>query len=185
MASKRVENYVALLRGINVGGNTRVPMEDLRTLCGRLGYAEVKTLLNSGNLVFTHQKTGRRDLENTLGAAFKKKFGFESKIIIRTRAEIDNLRKLDPFKEIKAGEDIQLYVTFLRDEAEGGLKLPYSTPGKEMQILKNTGSEVFSVILRGGTETTKFMAFLEKAYGKDITTRNWNTILKIAALWSM
>jgi len=114
--------YVALLRGINVGGNKKVGMVDFRQMLEELGFTNVKTLLNSGNVVFDSPATNAKLLTKEIAEAFIKTFGFESKIMLRTLSEIVALIKLDPFKEIKVTEELRLYVTFLAEKSSSAFK---------------------------------------------------------------
>lgn len=175
------ERYVALLRGINIGSHKKVAMSELKKMLASLKYEQVATLLNSGNAIFETEKTDEKDLEKKIENAFQKKFGFESKIMIRRLSDIKALIDLKPFRNVQLNEDVRLYVTFLREKSANPLKLPYVSP-KEFEILSKTDRELFSVLTVKSAQTVDAMAFLEQQYGKDITTRNWNTIEKLAAL---
>jgi uncharacterized protein (DUF1697 family) len=175
---------VALLRGINVGGNKKVPMADLKKAMAKAGYANVKTLLASGNIVFEAKEKGdvlRKNLETLL----KKTFGFEVPVIVRTMDDVKMLLKKDPFKKIVVTENVRLYVTFLGEgsKAKRTITIPYQAPTGDFEILSANGSEVLSVLrLKPGTTTPKVMDVLEKEFGKNVTTRNWNTVEKIGSL---
>ena len=180
---KYMIKYVALLRGINVGGNKNVPMEDLRQMLSSLGFASIKTLLNSGNALFESAETNPGVLTQKIEEVFVKQFGFESKIILRKASDIEGLIKLDPFKHIKKEENARLYVSFLDKESQSTLKLPYESADKSLLILQKTKREVFSVVFLSSTVNSgDAMKFLEKEFGKSITTRNWNTVEKIMLL---
>ncbi len=180
---KYMIKYVAFLRGINVGGNKKVPMEDLRKMLSSLDCTNIKTLLNSGNAIFESAETNTEDLTQKIEEVFVKQFGFESKILLRKMSEIEELIKLDPFKKITIDENVRLYVSFLDKELQSTLKLPYESADKSLLILQKTKREVFSVVFLSPTaRTTDAMAFIEKKFGKAITTRNWNTVEKIMLL---
>ncbi len=175
--------YVALLRGINVGGNKKVPMKDLSAALAKAGYTEVKTLLNSGNVVFQAPKQGAAMLEKALSALIEKRFGFPVPVLVREMAALEALHGNNPFKGIPVTEKTRLYVTFLADAPRSSLKLPYVSPDKEFRILSLVGRELISVLTvsddRGSVDA---MAIVEKEFGKNVTTRNWNTIEKLLAL---
>ncbi len=171
--------YLAFLRGINVGGKKKVPMSDLKNTFELLGFTNVRTLLNSGNVVFEGSKTDSSTLETELNKAF----GFDISVILRTADEIKKLINSDPFKGITITPDTRLYVTFLKEKSKSNLKIPYVSPDKNFKILKVTDGEVISVLtLSPAFQTTEAMGALEKEFGKKITTRNWSTVIKIAAL---
>ncbi len=175
---------VALLRGINVGGNKKVPMADLKKALEKAGYTNVKTLLASGNVVLEAKETGAA-LRKKLEALLEKTFGFPIPTIVRGMNEITAFIKADPFKTIDVTEHTRLYVTFLGDGAKpkGTIAIPYRAPTGDFEILAASKGTVLSVLtLKPGVTTPKVMEVLEKEFGKDVTTRNWNTVEKIAAL---
>ena len=89
-----------------------------------------------------------------------------------------------PFKKIKTTPQTRLYITFLSDKTSSKLKIPYESPEKDFSILSVTKNEVISVLtLSANRSTTDVMKILEKEFGKKITTRNWNTVVKINNLW--
>ena len=171
--------YVALFRGINVGGNKKVNMEALRNMMASVGYKNIKTILNSGNLIFESSKTSEGNLIKIIEENFTKTFGFESKVMVRTISEIELFLNLDPFKNIQQDKNTQLYVTFLPEKKKSSLNIPYSTPEKDFQILQIVEREVFWLINKLNAKTVDAMAFIEKEFGKNVTTRNWNTVEKI------
>lgn len=168
--------FVALLRGINVGGNKKVEMAKLRTVLEKAGLTEVKTLLNTGNVLFEAPKATAAGLEEVLEKAFK----FVIPVILRPASAIEALAKADPFKGITRDENTRLYITFLTDKPES--KTPPKSADKSFRILQVTDGEVVSVLqLDPEHRTVDAMAIIEKTYGKKVTTRNWNTVLKLLA----
>jgi uncharacterized protein (DUF1697 family) len=171
--------YVAFLRGINVGGNKKVPMAQLKKVMEKLGYGNVKTLLASGNVLFDasgSDATVASKIEKTLASAF----GFTIPVILRRKADLEKLAESDPFKGITVTPETRLYVTFLRDKPKSTLKIPYASPDGNYRILRVSGMEIISVLqLTDGSRTVDAMAVLEKEFGKDVTTRNWNTVEKV------
>lgn len=176
-----LHKYVALLRGINVGGHKKVPMADLRELYASLGFEEVRTLLNSGNVIFAGKKIAEKQLVKKIETTFQERFGFESRTMVRSEREITALVDSDPFKRIKAGKDTRLFVSFLRERPEGRVALPYTSPKKDFKVMRNDGREVFSVLLVPSMRAIDSMAWLDRTFGDDLTTRNWNTVQKIAS----
>lgn len=173
--------YVAFLRGINVGGNSLIKMADLVKIFQTLGYKNVKTILASGNVLFeTAEKADKAvsEIEKKLSEKLKR----EIHVILRTIEEIKALIGENPFKNIKVTPETRLYITFLKEKAKTGFKIPYESPQKNFRILKNINNALMSVaILMPQFKTTEAMNIIEKEFGKKVTTRNWNTILKIAA----
>lgn len=170
---------VGFLRGINVGGHHKVPMIELRDKLAELGCKEVKTLLNSGNVVFETNQTNIQELESKIEAHLTQSFNFPIPVILRNKIEIADLVHQNPFDKINFHQDIRLYVSFLKEETKVEIPLPYYSQDKCYQIISNNYRIICSVLDLAGSKTTKGMGELEKLFGKNITTRNWNTILKI------
>ena len=146
--------YVALLRGINVGGNKKVPMAELKQLLESLGYTEVKTLLASGNVLFSADRAD----EGKLFVSLRDHFGFEIPVQILEAGLISQLVASDPFAKAKSGKDVRWFISFIR------------------------GKNPVPAVLDVSDKTVDLMADIEKREGKEnVTTRNWQTVLKIAA----
>lgn len=174
--------YVALLRGINVGGKKKVPMADLKKMLEASGYTNVKTLLNSGNAIFDAETASRKKLKDEIERAIEKTFGFSAQTIIRSIDEIATLIKTHPFKGINVTPATRLYVTFMADAPVSTLKIPYESPDALYRILSVDDAHICSVLIVSDTKnTTDAMKILEKEYGKNITTRNWNTVEKMVS----
>ena len=172
--------YAAFLRGINNLGQKPVKMDELKKAFESPGFKNVKTLLASGNVVFDSPNSSPSVLAKTIREKLKKKLGHEIVVLIRTVGELQSLSDANPFKGIKMTPQTRLYITFLSEKPKGGLKIPYQAPDKSFQLLRATGSEVFSVVtLSPNTGTTDLMGFLEKQFGRKVTTRNWNTIERV------
>jgi uncharacterized protein (DUF1697 family) len=146
--------YVAFLRGINVGGKTKVPMMQLRKVFEDAGFTNVKTLLNSGNVIF--ETSSQADLVSKIEIVLEKEFGWHIDVLLRSMDELQKLVQKEPFKGVKVTSEVRLYVTFLANQ------------------------EICSVINMLDQGTTDLMGDLAKKYGKKITTRNWNTVKKIS-----
>lgn len=176
-------SFIALLRGINVGGNKKVPMAELKKAMTKAGYANVKTLLASGNVVFETDEKKPEAVRKNLEALLEKTFKFSVPALIRTLPDLEKLKKSDPFKGFKVTDATRLYVTFLTDKTKPALKLPYVSPDKDFTILRASPTEVISVLtVTPDTRSVDVMAILEKTWGKNVTTRNWNTVEKLIAL---
>lgn len=174
-----MNQYVAFLRGINVGGKT-LKMDALRKALEEPGYQNVSTVLASGNVVFEHKETNQAKLRSEIKKIIKDTFGLDVYVIVRSAAEIQKLVRSEPFNGIKITPKTRLYVTFLSKASKSKLKLPHKSLNGDYIILKVNKGEVISVLtLTPKSGTVDAMAVLEKEFGKDITTRNWNTILKV------
>lgn len=174
--------YAALLRGINVGGNKKVPMADLRAMTAKLGFDDPKTLLQSGNLVFSAKSQPMSKLEELLEVATKKHIGVECSYLLRSADEWQKIVAANPFKAEAKADPAHLGVTFCR-EAPGPSALEAlraEVRGKE--DFKAVGKELF-VWYPDGMGTSKLALALSKnRLGTICTTRNWNTVMKVGVL---
>ncbi|MBM4406843.1 MAG: DUF1697 domain-containing protein, partial [Chloroflexi bacterium] len=147
-----------------------------------LGFANVRTLLASGNVVF-EASNAKAATSSVIEAALEKAFGKKIGVIVRTGEALQAMVKADPFKGIKVTPETRLYVTFLGPASSSKLKLPYESPDRAFRILCLADGALYSVLtLTPGKGTVDAMDVLEKEYGKQVTTRNWNTVQKITAL---
>lgn len=176
---KEKGKYIAFLRGINVGGHHKVPMADLKNEMKKLGFENIVTLLNSGNIIFEAISNDIEALENTISKHLEKAFGFPIPTILRTSEVIFGLIHSNPFKYIVLTKEIRLYVSFLRNASKTDLELPWTSSDKSFQILSESNKTILSVLDLSINNTPKSMQALENSFGKDITTRNWNTIKRI------
>lgn len=167
------------LRGINVGGHHKVPMAELRDKLTEIGCDNVRTLLNSGNFVFEAKKTNIQDLEHRIEGFLSESFGFPIPVILRNRNEISDLVDENPFVTINVHKNIRLYVSFLKNTPEIELSTPYFSDDKTYKIISIQNKTILSVLDLRITNTPKGMDDLEKLFGKNITTRNWNTVKKV------
>ena len=173
--------YVAFLRGINVGGHVPIRMADLQAAFAGMGFREVRTVLASGNVIFNSERSDQKALLKEIGSGLRKTFNISIGVLLRGLDELEKLRSSEPFKGIKLTPGIRLYVTFLSGEANPRtIIIPYSSPEGDFRILQASGGEVFSVVdLAKGKGTPEAMNIIEKEFGANVTTRNWNTVLKI------
>lgn len=178
-----MNTYIALLRGINVGGNKLVKMDDLKKAFAALGFKNIKTLLASGNVIFETSPENQISLAKKIEDKLRKTFGHEIPVILRSSLQLEALNKKNPFKNIVVTPATRLYVTFLSEAPSSKLKIPYQSPDGNFKILSVSKTEVCSLVtLSPEVQTTDLMDVLEKEFGKKVTTRNWNTVQKIIKL---
>lgn len=175
--------YAAFLRGINVGGHQMIKMSDLIQIFADFGFENIKTILNSGNIVFETDDSNIKTLQKRVEEEIEKTLGYHISVILKKASDIQAIIDQDPFKGIDITKETRLYVTFLQNDIKSDLKLPYSIEKKEFQILDYINGAVFSILtLTKAGRTVDLMKIVEKEYGKNSTTRNWNTVVKISKL---
>ena len=171
--------YIAFLRGINIGRHHKVPMAVLREELEKIGFENVTTILNSGNVVFDANVDKVESIEKIISMHLESCFDFAIPTIVRKSETISELFDKNPFKDVKEGKDMRLYVSFLKDEINDDLKLPWTSTDNSYKIIHKKDENILSILNLSISGTPKAMEILEKHYGKNITTRNWNTIKKI------
>jgi len=177
--------FVAFLRGINVGGHHKLPMADLKTELKKLGFDNPVTLLNSGNVIFSSNTKSASELDRIISQHLEEVFGFPVPTIVRTAKSVLRLTDTNPFKDIEVTKDIRLYITFLGTDIKTEMKFPWFSPDKSFKIIDIIEGVVVSVLDLAESKSPKAMAALEELFGKDVTTRNWNTIQRICGKISL
>lgn len=161
-------SYVALLRGVNVGGNRKVRMEDLRATFEQLGYTNVRTVLQSGNVIFD-SKAKPRDLDGPVGTA----------VLLRTQDELRKVISANPFPQEARDHPSHLLVVFLSGPLPS--EEPLRKVATESEKLVAKGSEIYIYFGDGAGRSRLAAALTEKKLGVVCTARNWNTVQKLAA----
>jgi uncharacterized protein (DUF1697 family) len=172
-------SYVAFLRGINSGQNPTQKMENLRMIFEGIGFENVRTVIASGNVLFESGPMDRRELEERIGEALLGETGIDTVAIVRTREEIRDLVDGDPFRAMTFTATMKPYATFLKVPRSRRNVIPGEGTGYTIVAILDT--VIFSVVDLSSTRTPALMQDLEKEFGKEITTRSWATVLKIAS----
>ncbi len=171
---------IALLRGINLGARNRVSMPELRELLTGLGHEDVKTLLQSGNVVLTSDETDEQ-LEQALEKAIAKEFGVESRVVVRTVNEIEVVVERDPFAGV-ADDPKRYQVHFLAGKPRAAAVRALEAADVAPEQLAVAGNEVY-VWHAGGIQRSPASKAIERAgLGVAATARNWSTVEKLLEL---
>jgi len=172
--------YVALLRGINVGTAKRISMAGLRSLVEGLGYANVRTLLNSGNVVLTGNAKSSDEVGAKIEKELVRKLGISSRITVLTGAEIATIVKDNPLSKI-ADNPSRLLISIITNPADiAKLKtLAKQDWGKEAIAV---GKRVVYLWCPDGILASQVAVAVGKALGTGVTSRNWATITKLHAM---
>ncbi|HXY45788.1 MAG TPA: DUF1697 domain-containing protein [Acidimicrobiales bacterium] len=178
--------YVALLRGINLGGHNKVPMGELRALCRRLGLEDVATYIQSGNVVFSSPLDDRAQLTGEIESAIAAAFGFDVPVVLRSEAQLGGVLGSNPF--LQAGrEETVLSVGFLAAEPEPArlgvlLAHPLASPPPGGDEFVVRGQEVFLHHPNGYGRSKLTNSYFDRKLGTVVTVRNWRTV---TTLWEM
>jgi len=176
--------WVALLRGINVGGRNMVAMADLKKLCARIGFEEARTLLQSGNVVFRCSERDAGALEARLEQALQKRLGFAPAVFVRNAGEWAALVKRNPFPEQAVRDPGHLLAVLMRHAPTKAAvsALRAAIPGREQ--VEARGREAYFYYPDGVGRSKLTPALVDKHLGGSGTARNWNTVLKLQAILS-
>jgi len=174
--------HIALLRAVNVGGSRKVAMAELRGLVEGLGFGEVRSLLQSGNLVFTGGAGAAAGIEALLERAAKERLGLETDFLVRSAAEWRRLVAANPFPDDAGKDPGHLVAVVLKTApAPGAMKaLQAAIKGRERVAV--AGRTAYIVYPDGIGRAKLTHAIIERALGTRGTGRNWNTVLKLAEL---
>jgi uncharacterized protein (DUF1697 family) len=173
-----VDTYIALFRGINVGGKNSLSMKDLVAALDTLGYENIQTYIQSGNVVL---RCKNKVSENSAGEIAKRvleKKGFEPKVLLISADELQNAVENNPFP---TGDGKALHFFFLKSQ-------PHQTNTGQLMSIKamseefKLGKNVFYLYAPDGLGRSKLAAGVEKALGVPVTARNWNTVSKLISM---
>jgi uncharacterized protein (DUF1697 family) len=169
--------WIALLRGVNVGGNRKLPMKELVTLMEGAGFRSVRTYIQSGNVVFASPRGTARALATQIGQLIARKFGFEPQVLVIGAAELATAVRGNPFPQGQENHKA-LHVFFLSE-----------TPVKpDIDLLEKVKAGKEGFALQGGVfylytpesfPDSKLAARVEKALGVPATARNWRTVRQL------
>jgi uncharacterized protein (DUF1697 family) len=166
--------YAAFLRGVMP---TNAKMSDLKQAFEAAGFSDVRTILSSGNVVFSARAASEAALQRKAETAMERRLGRSFLTIVRSVDALQELLRSDPYRPFRLGPKAKRIVTFLRQAPARRIALPVEQDGARILVVR--GSEIFSAYL----PTPKgpvFMTLIEKTFGKDQTTRTWDTVAKIA-----
>jgi uncharacterized protein (DUF1697 family) len=167
--------YAAFLRGVSPM-NAKMP--ELKQAFEAAGFTDVKTVLSSGNVVFNSRGTSESSLERTAEGTIKDRLGQAFLTIVRPIEGLRELLASDPYRAFRLSPSAKRIVTFLRDEPRSTVALPIELDGA--MLLSLNGRELFSAYVPS-PKGPVFMRLIERTFGKELTTRTWDTVAKIAS----
>ncbi|WP_120003815.1 DUF1697 domain-containing protein [Nesterenkonia muleiensis] len=174
-------SYCALLRGIGPG-NPNMRNDRLREVFEHLGFADVASVLSSGNILFsTEDGTAAPELEDRIQSALHHELGIGGGTILRSRAELETLVAREPFGGLGHSKQTYLTVTFLKEPLDPA-PAPFPVPDTDQVRIQGYDAAtraVLAVVDTTGIKTPDYMSWLERTFSNGITTRTWNTVTKI------
>ena len=174
--------YIALLRAINLAGHNKVAMADLRNMLTRLGFADARSLLQSGNVLFRSRPRTPAHLERVLEAGLSEQLAVDTDFMVRTADEWDVVIASNPFPREAKSDPGHLLVMFLKDAPDAASVTALQAAIKGPEIVRAVGRQAYVVFPDGVGRSRLSTALLEKKLDTRATGRNWNTVLKLQAI---
>jgi uncharacterized protein (DUF1697 family) len=172
--------YISILRGINVGGNRKILMKDLKVLFEKMGFSKVETYIQSGNVVFESDlKLSNADLEVKIQQTITETFGFDVPVIVRTVVEWTQIIAKSPFWKEKDVDIEKLHLTILKQIPSPELVMEIEEMNFQPDRFEILGSDVFVYCENGYGRTKITNDFFEKKLKIPASTRNWKTVMKL------
>lgn len=173
--------YVALLRGINVGKNKRVAMADLRVLLTDLGYSAVRTLLNSGNALFTAPDAEPAQHSARIEAAITQRLRLDVRCVVVTATELRDVITAHPFADT-AHDGSRMFALFLSAAPDPALLAAHDPVDLDPQWVRVGDRVIYQWCPDGLLRAPPVAVSVEKSLGVHVTARNWNTVTKLVDL---
>jgi uncharacterized protein (DUF1697 family) len=178
-----MNKYISILRGINVSGQKKIKMTDLKALYESLDFQNVVTYIQSGNVIFDTLVDSTDDLKITIEKAIEEKYKFHVPVEIRTNHEIENIIRNCPFGSVNLVEDgTKVLVTFLSSEPQEVMASDIQKYVVAPEKLVVRGKEVYLHCPNGYGKTKLSNTFIEKKLKVEATTRNWKSVHKLHEL---
>ncbi len=182
MKSKNV-TYISMLRGINVGGQKKIRMEELRGLYKSLGLTSVRSYVQSGNVIFSSTEPDAGKLAGEIKAAIESNFGYAVDVFLRDAADFRRIVENNPFLNGRNEDPTKLHVTFLYRKPSAESTASLATPANIADEFYPGEMEIFVFCPNGYGRSKIANSFFERKLKIPTTTRNWktvNTLLEIA-----
>lgn len=176
-----MKTYIVFLKGINVGGHKKVPMAELRELLTKSGFRNVKTYIQSGNIILESSEKVNKNIEDTIQKATLDCFGFEVSVLVKTRQDLNRIFNDSPFTEDikKSSYFIMLHEIPERNLIKAASEKTYD--GEDYYILKDC---IYFYCTKGYGQAKFNVNFFERKLKTFATARNYNTMLKLLSLSS-
>lgn len=173
---------IAMLRGVNVGGCHKLPMERLRAICEDLDLTRPQTFIQSGNVVFETKLKDETAMALRMETTIEAEFGFRASVVLRSAAEMRSVVARNPFSGRADVAPGRLLVTFLQSDPGEEARVAIRAIPADPEELVADGCEIFVHYPNGAGRSKLPVARIERAQKVPATSRNWNSVLKLLAL---
>lgn len=171
---------ISMLRGVNLGPHNRIKMDALRALCTSLKFEDVRTYVQSGNVIFrSKQQKNEAEVAKKVQSAIEREYGFRPEVIIRTPEQMRQTIQANPFGQRVKMEPSKVLVTFLASEPDAEARAALSKLKEYPEELHLEGRELFIYFPNGAGKSKLPWSSLDKRLKTAGTARNWNSVLQI------
>ncbi|WP_424002926.1 DUF1697 domain-containing protein [Maribacter sp. IgM3_T14_3] len=177
-----MKTYIAFLRGINVSGKHKIPMAELRELCDSISLKEVKTYIQSGNIVFKSELQNTSELESLISKAILKSFGFEVPVIVKTTSQLRDILNDNPFESEDEIIRKQVYFVLLNDLPKISELTKFKVESYENEEFSISDSCIYLKCKVGYGKAKLNNNLIERKLKVLATTRNYRTMHKLLEL---
>jgi uncharacterized protein (DUF1697 family) len=178
---RREATFIALLRGINVGGHNRMPMAELRAVAAGLGWRDVATYIQSGNVVF-RAAGGEERLAEELEAAVERRFGLSIPVLVRRADDWSSRLAANPFPEASRDEPNLVMLALSRRPPRGDALETLAARASAGERILQTGDVLWIHYAAGAAKSRLSPGMLDRCVGSPVTTRNWRTAVRLREL---
>jgi len=173
--------YIALLRGVNVGGRSMLKMSELKAAFEDAGFENVVTYINSGNIAFDTHTVGEASIANRIEKLIEDRFGKTVPTMVRKRSAIKKILASDPFAG-KYETHKQMHVLFMNGKMPEDKQTILLAEATDREMFAIDGTEIYALLLDGVADSLLGKSFIEKKLKLNVTGRNWRTVEKLAQL---
>lgn len=175
--------FIALLRGINVGGHKPVPMGELRALCAQLGLTDVQSYIQSGNLLFgSGQPATAASIESALEGAIAERFGFPVDVLVRDASAWPALVAGNPLRTESEKQPSLVMLALAKRRPDPGAVTALRGRAQAGERIEAAGEAIWIHFAGGAGRSKLSPGLIDRLVGSPVTTRNWRTVLKLAEL---
>jgi len=177
-----MQTYIAILRGINVSGQKMMKMDDLKKLMEELPFKNVRTYIQSGNIIFDYENTGQADLAKLIEVKIEQKYRFQVPVIVLNNSKIETVLKQNSFINLRNENIDKLYVTFLSENPQQEKLDKLTIPGNIKDEFVISGDLIYLFCPDGYGNTKLNNNFFEQKLKVTATIRNWKTVIKLSEM---
>ncbi|MUH34930.1 DUF1697 domain-containing protein [Zobellia amurskyensis] len=177
-----MKSYIALLRGINVSGQKKVPMAELRSILTEMDFLNVKTYIQSGNVVFQSEEDSTVTLEASIAENIKSTFGFDVPVLVKTKNQFKNIFEGNPYTDLDAMGQKQVYFVLLKNPAKQEFVEVFGSERYTNEDFEITNNCVYLLCKAGYGRAKLNNNLIERKLKVEATTRNYNTMIKLLEL---